>query len=403
MSRLTRAFAGWRRPCRTLAALAVGGFRLPEQFTCRPTLKRRLNLCVNRWEHALRRTRLLSYPWMLSIEPTNRCNLRCPFCFTGAGGLGRPSSFMTLDRYRRLLDEIGDYLILLKVHGWGEPLLCKHLDGMLRAASARGIHTIVNSNLSLPFDEEKAERLVASGLNELVVSIDGAQQGTYERYRIGGSLARVLENIRVANAAKQRLGSDSPRLIIEFHPFPWNTQDVAAIRALAEELRVSLTLYKGCMPGGEWDDGGRWKFCLEPSTVACSALWTLAVVAADGGVAPCNGTFYREDDMGRIDPSSLEGMGFRSVWNNERYQLARRFFRARKGSEEERNHVCFDCPSTVLWDRWRRHLEAGLDPAAFAIDITTSDVWNYFWNRQPAYAARAHADGRDVVKTSSAG
>jgi len=370
---------------------------LPARFPCRPTPKRWINLMVNRWEHFLRRTRLWSYPWMLSLEPTTHCSLRCPYCFTGAGGIGRPRSVLPLDLYRALLGELGDYLIVMKIHGWGEPLLCRHLEAMVAQARARGIWTIVNTHFSMPVDAARAEALIASGLNELVVSIDGATQRTYERYRRRGRLAQVVDNLRLFAATKRRL--DSPtRIGIEFHPFPWNTGDLPTLRDLAGELEMPLTVFKGCTPGGDWDRDGNWSFCIDPGVEPCAALWAIATVAADGGLAPCSGTFYREDDMATISVEALRG-GFRAVWNGERHRLARGFFRAREGDAEARRQVCFECPSTVTWSRWQEHRAAGGDRDSFAIGFTTNDAWNYFWNRRPDEAARAHT--YDALATSS--
>lgn len=370
--------------------------RFPPEWPCRRTLKRRLNLYLNRWEYARVRTRLRSYPWMLSIEPTNACNLHCPFCFTGAGGLGRPRSAMSLELYRKLLDELGGYLILLKAYSWGEPLLCRHLETMIAEAHARGICTVVNTNFSLPFEARRAEAFVASGLDHLVISIDGTRQDTYQRYRVGGSLARVLENTRLMIATKHRLGSEKPTLTLEFHPFPWNTQDVPAMRALAAELGTALHLFKGCLPGEEWGKTEPWQFCGDPTPMACVFPWSTAVVAGDGGVAACIGSFYAEDDMGRLDPGAPEHVRFRDIWNNERYRLARSFFHAREGTDKEREHICFDCPNTKLWERWQGHRAAGGDRDTFEIGFTTNDTWNYFWERRPETALRVHGRGELV-------
>jgi pyruvate-formate lyase-activating enzyme len=369
--------------------------QFPTPWRCQQTLTRQLNLVHNRWEHMRRKVRLHSYPWILSVEPSNACNLRCPFCFTGAGGLGRPHASLSLELYRALLREIGCYVILLKAYGWGEPLLCGHLDAIIAEARAYGICTAVNTNLSFAFDDRRAEALVASGLDHLVVSIDGARQESYARYRVGGRLEQTLANMRRLNAAKARLGAESPQVSIEFHPFPWNVGDAPAVRDLADDVGAALHIFKGCMPGEDWDHTQQWGFCTDPKPqYPCAALWTTFVVAADGGVPPCNGTFYGADDMGHLDPDTFGAAGFHAVWNNERFQLARRFFHAREGTDVERQHVCFDCPATIGWERWRAHRAAGRDDNTFTCGFTTNDAWNYFWNRRPPNALRTHAERR---------
>jgi len=352
----------------------------------RPTPRRFANLIVNRVEHRLARPRLWSRPIKLIVEPVNACNLRCPYCYTGAGGLGRERSAMSLDLYRRLLDELGDYLFELEAFNWGEPLLSPHIHTMIAEATARGISTRMNTNFSVPFDAARAERLVASGLKMLTVSIDGARQQTYEQYRVGGSLQRVLGNCRLLMEAKRRLTSATPVVNWEFHVFPHNVADYAEVRAMAAELGMSLLTFKGIMPGQDWDVHGEWQYCAPLQVLPCVGLWSIAVVNNDGGVAPCKGTFYREDDMARlaVRPGELGAASFREVWNGPRYVAARQLYRRREGSADRRAIVCFDCPNTVIYDNWKRHVAGGGTHQDFAIGFTTGDAWNYFWNRRPA-------------------
>ncbi len=375
----------WGR-LRVQGALLRQALAVPPGGRHRPTLRRRLNLYRMRWSHFRGATTVRAHPTTLVIEPTTACNLECPFCFTGAGGVGRRPSTMSLERYRRLLDELGDYLLEVRLFLWGEPLLARTLPTMIEEADRRGIATVVNTNLSLPFDTARADRLVGSGLTELTVSIDGARQDTYARYRAGGDLERVLHNCRLIAAAKRRAATPWPRFVLEFHPFPWSQDDAQPLRAMADELGMSFRIFKGQMPGGDWQPEGPWRYCVEPVPIPCPLLWTTTVVHADGGIAPCNATFYDTDDMGRLD----DAHGALQVWNGERLRLARRFFHERRGTEAERAHPCYDCPQTLLYEQYRGHVAAGGRPETFRHDIGPLAVWEHFWRRRPATAARPH-------------
>jgi hypothetical protein len=352
-----------------------------------PSPRRTANLYLNRLEHYFVRTRLWSKPLKLIVEPLNACNLRCPGCFTGAGGTSRPRSAMSMALYHALLRELGSTLFELEAFNWGEPLLNPAIEEMIAAATARGIATKLNTNFSLPFDDTRARRLVRAGLTTLTVSIDGAGQESYARYRVRGELAAVLANCRRITRAKQRIGSALPRLNWEFHVFPHNVGDVPAVRAMAAELGMTLLLFKGTVPGADWDLRGDWSFCVEPQAMPCASLWSVAVVNNDGGVAPCNGTFYREDDVGalRFTPESLATAGFDAVWNGPRMQAARGFYRQRTArAAGDREHVCLECPQTRGYERWVAHQAAGGSADTFNLGYTTNDGWNYFWNRRPA-------------------
>lgn len=357
----------------------VHGYRL--------TWKRLANLYLNRYEAWRLRPVLRSRPTRLVIEPTNVCNLRCPHCHTGAGRFGRRPAMMRLQPYLTLLEEIGDYLFLVEVFNWGESLLHPELPAFIAAASARGIATRVNTNLSLPFTEHDAERLVESGLTDLFVSIDGATQEVYQRYRVGGDLARVTRNCRLLAAVKRRLARDRPRLTLQFLQFPCNAEDGDAIRQLADDLDMRLFALRGAVPDPEWgrseNPSPPWFLLHAPAP--CPFLWGQPVLTVDGNLAPCRGVFQSFDDFAHLDaaPGQDGTRRFREAWNGERYRTARRLFRERRGLAAERRLPCYECPTTLFHERWRAHRAAGGRPDTFdpAMPSNVNGAWNYFWSR----------------------
>ena len=145
------------------------------------TLKRLLNLYVVRFQRMRGRSKVHGYPVTLTIESANVCNLACPFCFTGAGEVSRAKTHFPMPLYKRTMDELGDYLFQLELHNWGEPLLNKNIPDLIQIATDKGVSTLISTNFSFPFSEERAEALVGSGLSILGVSLDGARQETYEQ------------------------------------------------------------------------------------------------------------------------------------------------------------------------------------------------------------------------------
>ena len=266
----------------------------------RVTPRRVLNLALNRWEHRTLRAQLRSSPIKLIVEVTNICNLGCPACFTGDGQQGRVRGHLSPELYAKTLDELAPYLWRVEFCNWGEPLLGRNIYPMIAQATARGVSSLISTNFSVPFDAEKAEQLVASGLTILGVSLDGARQETYEKYRVCGKLDTVLRNCRLVLEAKRKLGAKTPKMIWSFHVFPHNVDDVEPARAMAAELGMEFALEKGWVVGDEWDPDGRYCYFSDPRPFPCIALWEYAVVNNDGGVAPCCGSFYREDDVGQL-------------------------------------------------------------------------------------------------------
>jgi hypothetical protein len=367
-----------------------------------PTLRRLLNLYRVKWEWYRRATRLKSTPLRLCIEASAACNLACPHCFTGAGETSRPRATLSLAFYRQLLAEIGDRLCHIEFHNWGEPLLNRNLFTMVREASARGLSTTFCTNFSLPFDEAHAEALVRSGLKVLGVSIDGARQDAYARYRVHGRLETVLRNCALVAEAKRRLASATPRMVWGYHVFAHNLDEVDAARALASAIGMEFHASRGRVVGPDWDPDEQWMPHDAIHPVPCFTLWHTAVVFADGSVAPCRGSFYREDDMAQIAADGRPGVAtFAEAWNAERFQLARRFFTSRAAARGERDHICLNCPYVLDWHDRLGYVAAGGDGDTWRPQFSSNDRFNYFWTRRrtppvrsPASISRAVLAGR---------
>jgi MoaA/NifB/PqqE/SkfB family radical SAM enzyme len=344
------------------------------------TWKRFMNYQISRWEKTRLHTKLRAFPLVLTVEATNVCNLHCPYCFTGAGEVGRERSMMSVEFFRRLVDEAGDYALIVDFYNWGEPLLNKKIYDMIKIANDRGLATVVSTNFSFPFDEARAEALVVSGLSALGASIDGASQETLEKYRVGGNFERIMANFKLVVDAKRKLNSKTPVVTWAFHVFDHNTHEVEQARAVAQGLGVNFTATKGWVEGEDWD-AGEYDFpsWTEPTAQPCKFLWNYAVVNNDEGIAPCAATFYKEDDFG-----TMEGSSFREVWNNELFQQSRELFRSRENaSEEAKQSICYECPYTLVWDDFKMHRAKGLPTSSFRARYNTNDWFNYFFQKGP--------------------
>jgi|SoiMethySBSTD1v2_1073268.scaffolds.fasta_scaffold100340_2 pyruvate-formate lyase-activating enzyme len=346
------------------------------------THRRVQNFVQAQLEQAAGATELQSLPVKLTVESTNLCNLRCVACPTGDERRGRPTGHMSLELYSWLMRELGPTLFEVELHNWGEPLLGREVYSFVELAHRAGVSSTISTNFSLPFDEQRAERLIESGLGVLGVSIDGASQQAYEQYRVRGDLERVLANCRLVRDAKKRLGSRTPALYWSFRVFSHNAHEVEVARRIAGELEMNFVATRGWVIGSEdpalstyqypWADG---------FPDRCYFLWFQAVVHHDGGVAPCCCTFYKEDDFTRLelDPGRLETTSFRDVWNGKQFAAARGLFRARAADHAEL--ACYDCPETTDFERWK---VAIAEQARDFRRTSSNDFYNYFWRRRPA-------------------
>jgi MoaA/NifB/PqqE/SkfB family radical SAM enzyme len=373
----------------------------------RMTARRLWNLHRLHRDYAAGARRVRAKPTKLVLEATNVCNLHCPGCFTGVGENGRIHSAISLDFYRQVLGELGDTLLEIEFYNWGEPFLCKSVPTMIEEAHRKGIRTVICTNFSVPFDEAKAEAVVRAGLSVLSLSIDGAAQENYAKYRRGGDLALVLRNAQMILDAKRRLGSTTPEVIWSYHVFPHNVEEVEAARAKSIEMGFDFFFCsKGFTYGEEWRDTRYDYFLPAYRPIRCNFLWYCAVIHNDGGAAPCCGSFYHEDDLGKMSvaPGQPGAASFAEIWNNQAYQHVRGLFAGEiKSAAASCGGLCDECPQTLTYQGGVQHAASGRDIRTFVPAFTMNDGHKYFYGRKPARdtkkrlkpvrAARAAATG----------
>ena len=143
-------------------------------------------------------------PTFVSVEPANYCQLRCPECPVGQRvHANNKAKHMPLEVFSSLLEQVGKTAHTMQFYFQGEPLLHPQLPPMIASAHAVGLYTIVSTNAQA-LTAELADALVRSGLNRIIVSIDGFAQDSYAAYRVGGSLEKALAGLRYLSEARQR-------------------------------------------------------------------------------------------------------------------------------------------------------------------------------------------------------
>ena len=237
---------------RLAAALEAEGYR---PAAARRLALRVVNLVVARHHFHHRHTALASRPFQLMLDPVNNCHLSCPGCLhtanpAFAGAFDWPGGRLADEDYDRFLAEHGPLAFGLVLYNWGEPLLDKRTPELIRRAKRHRLHVCLSTNFSVRFD---ADALVGSGLNFLFLSIDGATQETYEKFRRGGDLGLCLDNVRRVLAARRRLGTGVPFVLWRYLTFEHNLHEVEPAMALARELGVDQ--FSVTTPFAvDWDD-----------------------------------------------------------------------------------------------------------------------------------------------------
>lgn len=311
--------------------------------------RRLLNAVAAKIAQKMVRPRPLAWPIMAVIEPTNICNLRCPLCPTGERKPGRKKGMMQWELFRKFVDEVGPYLWEVELNNWGESTFHEQLPEMIAYLKRAGIHVALSSNLVLT-PRESLDGLIASGLDHLIVSMDGATPATYEQYRRGGDFHQVCSNIQYLSARKKELHAEHPFISCKFLVFKHNQHELPAFRELgrrlaADEVRFAPP-YIGPESRTQWltdlPEFNRYRDSAfgENASLPCHWLWYGVTLNWDGTISPCclGNSYYPELDFGAIS-----GQAFREVWWNPLYQAARSRFQLRPGRSFDLKVACDDC------------------------------------------------------------
>ncbi len=273
-------------------------------------------------------------PVTVSVEPTTACNLRCPECPSGLRAFSRDTGNLKEDFFRRLTDELHRDLFYLIFYFQGEPYINPNFLDMVRHAHQRRIFTITSTNGHF-LNDENARRTVESGLDRLIISVDGTTQETYGQYRVGGKLEQVLQGARNVVRWKRLLKSRRPHVVFQFLVVKPNEHQIPEVFKLAKEIGIDEVKLKTAQVY-DYQHGnpliptqdryaryrrgadGTWEV-KHALARQCWKLWHACVITWDGLVVPCcfdKDAHYRLGDLKKDD--------FRKVWHAPAYYDFRR-------------------------------------------------------------------------------
>ena len=182
-------------------------------------------------------------PVAASIEPVNTCNLRCPECPAGMKELTRPQGAMKPELFRSIIDQLSPHLSWLTLYFQGEPYLSKHFFDFIAYARSKKIYVASSTNGQF-LDGKSVRQTIDSGLNRLIISLDGADQHSYEAYRKGGDFGKVISGIRLLVSEKKLMKKRTPEIVLQCLILKSNEHQLDKIRLMAKELGVDRLEFK---------------------------------------------------------------------------------------------------------------------------------------------------------------
>ncbi len=295
-------------------------------------------------------------PISIAVEPTTSCNLRCPECPSGLRQFSRPTGMLDEIFFRETIDRVSPHLFYLTFYFQGEPYLNPKFLDMVQYASSKNIYTSTSTNAHY-LDDETAKKTIESGLDRLIISIDGTTQETYSSYRIGGSLDKVIEGTKNILKWKKQLRSATPHVVFQFLVVKPNEHQVNEIQMLAEKTGVDEVLFKTAqvydfengnelIPSEEkysrykQKSDGTWihKNKMENH---CWKMWHSCVITWDGSVVPC---CFDKDAAHRL--GTLKNYSMKQIWHSEPYNR----FRTSVLKSRKEIDICRNCSEgTKVW------------------------------------------------------
>ena len=326
------------------------------------TWKRFINSTLNFISKSVKCPYVFGLPESIFIEPTNTCNLKCPLCPTGSGKMKRRKGFLSFENFKKIIDEIGDYIYYLTLTNYGEPFLNKNILKIISYAKNKKIVISALTNAQL-IDKFYAAGIVDEKLDNIIISMDGSCQTSYEKYRVGGKLCKVIEAIKLIREEKERKNSELPSIHIQFIVMKHNESEIEEIKNLVKELKVDKLVFKKlCNLSGfpehlkemanyipDNPDYNAYKTELnsikwntsKQDKNWCDMAWNYPAINWDGSLLPCCFDCENSFDLGNVLKTS-----FKHVWNGKKFVSLRKKLLKDKCSIP----ICSGCPVNFYED-----------------------------------------------------
>jgi radical SAM protein with 4Fe4S-binding SPASM domain len=295
-------------------------------------------------------------PASMSVEPTTACNLGCPECPSGLKQFTRPTGNLKSADFEKIIQQTQKHLFFLTFYFQGEPYINPAFLDMVHYASERKIYTSTSTNGHF-LNDENAKKTITSGLNNIIISIDGTTQEIYEKYRIHGSLQKALTGAENLVKWKKELKSSTPHIVFQFIVVKHNEHQIQDAIDLAKQVGVDEIKFKtaqvydyknGNSLIPENEKYARYKK-LKDGTYQlknklenhCWRMWSACVVTWDGQVVPC---CFDKDAQHQF--GSVKEFDFESIWKNNSYsEFRKKVIQSRKNVA-----ICSNCSEgTKVW------------------------------------------------------
>jgi len=302
-----------------------------------------LGALLNLAQYLFSRQAVLSGPSFLQIEPTNNCNLSCLLCPAGNKKMLRPEGLMEPADFKKIIDSAAGSLAFIVFYNLGEPFLHDGIFEMADYAASKKIFVKISTN-GLFKNEAVIEKIIRSGIDELLVTIDFADASSYAGFKGQDAFYPVKENIR--KMVKMRRNNLRPFIKLQLLMLRGNEKRIGDFKSLCREVaadgfqvkKVRVNDYKGETHFEFLSENSRFVrvFYLtdKKTTRACLRPWLSATIFWDGTVVPCCFDMDGDYRLGNVRDLPLA-----EIWRGRKF----RDFRAPRLNGSGGRFICSEC------------------------------------------------------------
>ncbi len=295
-------------------------------------------------------------PVSIAFEPTTSCNLRCPECVSGLRSFTRPTGMLDARFFRETIQQVKNSLINLTFYFQGEPFLNPEFYEMVSLTNRYRIYSYTSTNGHY-LSPENARKVIKSGLDRIIISVDNFEPEAYSKYRAGGNIETVVSGIKNLVKARKELKSRKPYIILQFLVNKDNETILDQLRKEAYRLGADKAVFK-TMQIYHQESGDKFipvdenltryakmkdgKYKIRSRLFNhCWKMWHSCVITWDGIVVPC---CFDKDADHRL--GTLKERSFADIWKSKEYENFRHLILKSRSSVD----MCTNCTEgTRVW------------------------------------------------------
>lgn len=247
----------------------------------------------------------IPFPSRFAVEVNADCNLNCSMCHHDQ--MIRPKGRMPFPLWQKCADEVAKEAPKTQV--WfsfcGEPLLEPELlIKMLEYGNKVGLQSLnINTNGVL-LNSDIADKLLAVGVERIVIGLDGYSKKAYEAARCGGDRDLVYGNVEYLLEKRKEL-ENPPEVNVQFIEMKCNEGEIDVFTKYWLDRGATVKARKMLSWGGKFETP---QSELEKDRIPCPWAMTMMHVFWDGRVPRCPGDTEGEEGVGNAWDDSVKSL-----------------------------------------------------------------------------------------------